>query len=81
MNYDHKPFEDVIETGDGFTLPILKWRELLFIGAVRQEGDAYRRDPTRPMPPFARGEVFPPDASFSACTEGARVRLRRLRRG
>ena len=28
-----QPFEDVVLTDDGFSIPELKWRELVFIGA------------------------------------------------
>jgi hypothetical protein len=87
-------FVDVRFTPDGFRLPLLKWRELLFIGALRAEGDReaetpaatrparwgvssgpvvatceagrYVRDPSRPMPPFAAGDIFPVGASFLA---------------
>ena len=78
MSYDQKPFEDVVLTPDGLTIPELKWRELLFIGALRKEGDAFLRDPARPMPPFARGDLLPKGARFAATPEGRRVRLRRL---
>jgi hypothetical protein len=78
VSYDQKPFEDVVLTPDGLTLPELKWRELHFIGALRQDGDAFVRDPARPMPPFARGDLLPFGARFAATPEGRRVRLRRL---
>lgn len=81
MSYDEKPFEDVQLTEDGWILPSLKWRELLFIGALRPEGDDFVRDVARPMPPFAVGEIFPPDMRFSAAVEGTRVRLRRRPKG
>jgi hypothetical protein len=79
LSYDQKPFEDVVPTPDGFSLPSLKWRELVFIGALRAEGDGFTRDPARPMPPFARGDLFPVGAVFAAWPEGGRVHLRRLR--
>ena len=78
MSYDQKPFEDVVLTPDGFTLPELKWRELLFIGAMRREKDAFVRDPARFLPPFARGDLLPEGARFAAVPEGSRVRLIRL---
>lgn len=78
MSYDQKPFEDVVVTPDGFTIPALKWRELLFIGALRRDADAFVRDAARPMPPFALGDILPEGARFAAAFEGRRVRLRLL---
>lgn len=78
MSYDKKPFEDVVFDEDGLSLPALKWRELVFIGAMRPEGDAFVRDPERPLPPFAGGDVLPKGVRFAAVPEGSRVRLRRL---
>lgn len=71
------PFADVVDTEDGFSLPRLKWRELLFIGALRPDGGAFIRDPARPMPPFLRGDLFPEGVAFEAVTTGERVTLRR----
>jgi hypothetical protein len=68
----------VLET-DGFSIPELKWRELLFVGALKLDGDAYVRDPSRPLPPFGIPDLFPEDARFHATREGPRVRLRRVR--
>ena len=74
-----QPFEDVIDTGDGFSIPALKWRELIFIGAVREGPPGiFTRDPARPMPPFRRDGLFPDDQRFAAAIEGSRVRLRRM---
>jgi hypothetical protein len=78
MSYDQKPFEDVLLTPDGFSVPQLKWRELLFIGAMRAEGDVFVRDPSRFLPPFARGDLLPAGARFAARAEAGRVRLIRL---
>ena len=78
MSYDQKPFEDVVVTADGFSLPELKWRELLFIGAMRKDGEAFVRDPERFLPPFARGDLLPEGVRFAARSEGTRVRLSRL---
>jgi hypothetical protein len=78
VSYDQKPFEDVVLTADGFSLPDLKWRELLFIGAVRRQGEVYVRDPARFLPPFAQGELLPVGARFVVAAEGGRVRLTRL---
>lgn len=71
-------FEDVREEAGGFSLPALKWRELLFTGALVDRGDAFERDPARPLPPFRRDELFPPGVRFRAERLGARVRVTRL---
>jgi hypothetical protein len=49
MADEQRPFEDVRETGDGFSIPELKWRELLFVGALQPDGEAFVRDPSRPL--------------------------------
>lgn len=74
-----QPFLDVRITGDGFSLPELKWRELLFVGALRAEGGSFVRDPTRPLPPFRPPDLFPHGARVQVVSrEGGRVVLRRL---
>jgi hypothetical protein len=74
-----EPFADVALLPDGLSLPDLKWRELLFIGAMRADGDAYRRDASRPLPPFVLPDLFPEGVRFRiASREGKRVRLQRL---
>jgi hypothetical protein len=75
---DEKPFEDVRLEAGGFSIPQLKWRELLFIGALRREADAYVRDPSRPLPPFRIGGLFPEGVRFKAVPSGGRVHLERL---
>jgi hypothetical protein len=75
---DGRPFEDIRPCPGGFSIPELKWRELLFIGALRPEGDAFVRDPSRPLPPFAADDLFPAGARFRAVREGSRVCLERL---
>lgn len=73
------PFADVRLLPDGFSLPELKWREILFVGSLRPDGDAYVRDPARPLQAFAAGDLFPPGARFRvASREGGRVRLQRM---
>ena len=72
-----QPFEDVMVTDDGFSIPELKWRELVFIGAVREEDGLWVRDPARPMPPFRREGLFPEGQRYAASAEGSRIRLRR----
>ena len=78
MLVDRARAEGLQLTGDGGLLPELKWRELLFIGAMRPEADAFVRDPTRFLPPFALGDLLPEGARFEAVPEGKRVRLIRL---
>lgn len=73
---DQTPFADVRVSEAGFSIPELKWRELLFIGAMRPEGDAFVRDPSRPMPPFRVPDLFPEGVRFAVSREGGRVRLR-----
>jgi hypothetical protein len=75
---DERPFEDVEMAGDGFSIPELKWRELVFIGALRREGETFVRDPSRPLPPFRAGDLFPEGQRFAATPLGGRVRLRRV---
>jgi hypothetical protein len=75
---EQRPFEDVQETADGFSIPDLKWRELLFVGALRREGDSFVRDPSRPLPPFRTADLFPEGVRFTATPEGGRVRIRRI---
>jgi hypothetical protein len=74
---DERPFEDVLPCEGGFSLPELKWRELLFVGALRPQGALFVRDPSRPLPPFAVPDLFPPGVRFRAHREGPRVRLER----
>lgn len=78
MTVDERPFEDVQWHEGAFSIPELKWRELLFVGALRPEGDGFVRDPSRPMPAFAGGDLFPPGVRFRARREGDRVRLERF---
>ena len=75
---DERPFEDVEMAEDGFSIPELKWRELVFIGALRREGETFVRDPSRPLPPFRAGDLFPEGQRFAATPIGRRVRLRRV---
>jgi hypothetical protein len=73
---DERPFEDVVRVAGGFSIPELKFRELVFIGALRPEGEAYVRDPTRPLPPFRDPGLFPPDVVFRVRRTKGRVELR-----
>ena len=74
-----EPFADVEVLPNGLSLPDLKWRELLFIGALRAEGDVFVRDPARPLPPFVLPDPFPEGARFRVAGRDAqRVRIERL---
>jgi hypothetical protein len=75
---DQTPFADVLMLSDGFSLPELKWRELLFIGAVTAEGDHFVRDPKRPLPEFQVAGLFPEGVRLRATRAGGRVRIQRL---
>jgi hypothetical protein len=78
MNDDaQQPFADVVFEGDAFSIPELKWRELLFVGALRRDGETFVRDPARPLPPFQNTDLFPEGVRFRAEQRGGRVLLRR----
>jgi hypothetical protein len=72
---ERRPFEDVVRFEGGFSIPELKWRELLFVGALRAEAGLFVRDPARPLPPFLHADLFPDGAAFEACHGDGRVRL------
>jgi hypothetical protein len=79
MADEQQPFADVREEASGFSIPELKWRELVFVGAVRPTGDGtWERDRSRPMPPFRAGELFPEGARFVAERHEGRVLVRRI---
>jgi hypothetical protein len=69
---DDSPFTDVRRSRGGFSIPDLKWRELLFIGALRLEDGAYVRDVSREFPKFEDPDIF---------RSGIRYRLVRRARG
>ena len=71
------PFADVRVLGDTLSIPELKWRELLFVGALRADGDAFVRDPSRPLPPFETSGLFPEGVRFHATRAEGRVVIRR----
>ena len=75
---DQEPFADVRFVGDSFSIPELKWRELLFVGALRPEGDHFVRDLARPLPPFVVPDLFPREAWFKASRAGGRILVERL---
>jgi hypothetical protein len=80
MAEEQQPFADVREEEGGFSIPELKWRELLFIGALVRAGGGgwYERDASRPMPPFRAGDLFPVGVRFAAARRGRRVLVRRI---
>jgi hypothetical protein len=81
MADEQEPFADVREEAGGFSIPQLKWRELLFIGALRpaRNRGAYERDPSRPMPPFRAGDLFPKGGRFLVePARDGRVLVRRI---
>ena len=78
MSLDFTPFADVLVSAQGFSIPDLKWRELLFIGALKADGDAYVRDAARPLPPFELADLFPLGVRFGASRRAGRVLVVRL---
>jgi hypothetical protein len=70
---NQSPFADVRIVAGGFSIPELKWRELLFIGALKRDGEDYVLDPSRPLPPFERDGLFPAGARFRVTTVSGRV--------
>jgi hypothetical protein len=73
---------DVKVDGEGIDLPELKLRELIFIGALRRDGDEVVRDPSRPLPPFRLPDLFPDEVGFRVESRaGGRVLLRPVRPG
>jgi hypothetical protein len=75
MAEHQEPFADVTRVEGGFSIPRLKWRELLFIGALREDGSRWVRDPARPLPPFRIPDLFPDGVRLRAVLEGERVLL------
>ncbi len=74
---DRSPFADVQVNADGsFSIPELKWRELVFIGALRAEGEHWLRDPARPLPCFETPDLFPAGVRFQATRDADRVLIR-----
>ena len=78
MADEERPFEDVRRDASGFSIPELKWRELLFVGALRPEGSAFVRDPSRPLPPFRDTDLFPEGVLLRARRGAGRVHLTRV---
>jgi len=76
MAEHQEPFADVVLEEGGFSIPELKWRELVFVGAVRPEGDHWVREPSRPLPPFRDQGLFADGARFRIEPRGGRVIVR-----
>jgi hypothetical protein len=81
MPEEESLFADVRDENGGFSIPELKWRELIFVGAIRAEGDSFVRDPSRPLPAFARPGLFPAGARLKVVPDGSRVVIRLLAEG
>ncbi len=79
-------FEDVKKhEGGALDLPDLKFRELIFIGALKRQDDGADRekalvevDESRPMPPFREEGLFPPRSRFSVIRRGGRAIFTRV---
>ena len=76
MAEQQEPFADVVVLEDGFSIPDLKWRELVFVGALRGEGDHWVRDPSRPLPLFRNPDLFPDGTRFRVERHAGRALLR-----
>jgi hypothetical protein len=72
---DQTPFADVVLLPRGFSIPELKWRELLFIGALKADGQHFVRDASRPLPAFAFPDLFPIGERFHAARVAGRVQI------
>lgn len=76
MSDAQEPFADVQPAeGGGFSIPELKWRELLFIRALVPDRDGFVRDPARPLPPFRQPDLFPEGVRFRVERRRGRVRV------
>ena len=79
-------FEDVKKHDGGvLDLPDLKFRELIFIGALKRVDDGSDPtkaevvvDETRPMPPFREEGLFPSHSSFKVERRNGRARFTRI---
>jgi hypothetical protein len=81
MAEEQLPFADVQVLDEGFSIPDLKWREILFVGALRPDGDAFVRDPSRPLPPFRLPDLFPVGVRFRVTRHAGRAMIRPARSG
>jgi hypothetical protein len=75
MGEAQDPFADVVRLEGGFSIPELKWRELVFVRALvpTASGACFVRDPARPLPPFKDEGLFPEGVRFKVERDGARV--------
>jgi hypothetical protein len=73
-----KPFMDVRGESASFSIPRRKWRELVFIGAMKPEGNYFVRDPSRPLPLFRDPNLFPEGVRFVVREEGKRAYVQRV---
>ena len=79
-------FEDVKRHDGGvLDLPDLKFRELIFIGALKRVDDGSDPakaevvvDEMRPMPPFREEGLFPPHSRFSVVRRSGRAHFTRI---
>ena len=79
-------FEDVKKHDGGvLDLPDLKFRELIFIGALKRVDDGSDPtkaevvvDETRPMPPFREEGLFPSHSRFEVERRNGRARFTRI---
>jgi hypothetical protein len=76
MADEQTPFHDVVRLADGFSIPELKFRELVFVGALRPEGELFVRDSSRPLPNFRDPDLFPDGVRLRARRSAGRVELR-----
>ncbi len=77
---DRSPFADVrLEEDGSFSIPELKWRELVFVGALKPDAEFWVRDPGRPLPAFERPNLFPENARFRIRRAGGRVAIVRAK--
>ncbi len=59
------PFHDISGDDSGvLVLPLRKWREILFVGAMRPVEGGYVRDPERPLPPLRTPRALPLGRKF-----------------
>ncbi|MEO5761565.1 MAG: hypothetical protein ABIR28_04550 [Vicinamibacteria bacterium] len=79
-------FEDVKKHDGGvLDLPDLKFRELIFIGALKRTDDGVstetadvKVDHNRPMPPFREEGLFPKGSSFTVQRRNGRAYFTRV---
>lgn len=80
---DETPYHNVHGDERSFLLPKRKWRELVFVGAMTRapgsrDEDVFVRDPSRPLPPFRKPELFAENVRFRVREEDDWIRLERI---